>query len=120
MTRAIVASFDAIAMIAVALTLTGGSFDDAAADVVVWGSAAAATAATLVVLSRGPAALGWVAIGYILFAALLATRRPVPLLVLLAIAYMPILDRPRRSLAAGLAIAVAAAVAIAVLARAIE
>lgn len=119
MTRAIVASFDAIAMIAVAFALTGGSLADPAADVVMWGSAVAAVVATLVVLSRGPASLGWIAIGYVLFAALVAIDRPVPLLLMLAVAYMPILQRPRRSLAVGLGIAVGTAVVIAVWTRAI-
>lgn len=110
--RGIVAAFDAIAMVAVAFTLTGGSFADRDANVVIWGSAGAAVVAALVVLTTGPAVLGWAAIGYVLFAALLATSRPVPLLLLLALAYMPILERPRRSLAAGLAIAAVAALGL--------
>jgi hypothetical protein len=116
--RAVVAAFDAIAMVAAAFTITRGSFDEPAANVVIWGSAAAAAVAALVVLTNGPAALGWAAVGYVLFAALLATVRPVPLLLLLAVAYMPILERPRGSLAIGLAIAVAAALALAVVVRA--
>ena len=116
--RAIVASFDAIAMVAAAFTITRGSFEDPAADLVIWGSAAAAIVAALIVLTNGPAPLGWAAVGYVLFAAVLATVRPVPLLLLLAVAYMPILERPRGSLAAGLAIAVATALALAVVVRA--
>lgn len=110
--RGIVAAFDAIAMVAVAFTLTGGSFADRDANVVIWGSAGAAVVAALVVLTNGPAVLGWAAVGYVLFAALLATSGPVPLLLLLALAYMPILERPRRSLAVGLAIAAVTALAL--------
>ena len=116
--RAIVAAFDAIAMVAAAFTITRGSFDDPAADLVIWGSAGAAVVAALVVLTNGPAPLGWAAVGYVLFAAFLATVRPVSLLALLAVAYMPILDRPRGSLVAGLAIAAATALALAVAVRA--
>lgn len=110
--RGIVAAFDAIAMVAVAFTLTGGSFADRDANVVIWGSAGAAVVAALVVLTNGPAVLGWAAIGYVLFAALLATSRPVPLLLLLALAYMPILERPRRSLPVGLSIAAVTALGL--------
>lgn len=110
--RGIVAAFDAIAMVAVTFTLTGGSFADRDANVVIWGSAGAAVVAALVVLTNGPAVLGWAAIGYVLFAALLATSRPVPLLLLLALAYMPILERPRRSLPVGLSIAAVTALGL--------
>ncbi|MDE3112374.1 MAG: hypothetical protein KGN00_10920 [Chloroflexota bacterium] len=118
-TRAIAAAFDAIVMIAAAYTITGGSFADPHADIVVWGSAAAAVVAALVVLGSGPAAVGWVAVGYVLFAAFLAVVRPVPLLVLLAVAYMPILPRPRGSLVQGLLIAAATAVVVAIAVRAL-
>jgi hypothetical protein len=116
--RGIVAAFDAIAMVAAAFTITRGSFEDPAADVVIWGSAAAAVVAAIVVLTNGPPGLGWAAVGYVLFAAFLATVRPVPLLLLLAVAYMPILQRPRGSLAAGLAIAAATAFTLALAVRA--
>jgi hypothetical protein len=99
-------------MVAVAYTLTRGSLADPAANLVLWGSAAAAVVAALVVLSNGPAVIGWAAIGYVVFAALLATERPVPLLLLLGVAYMPVLQRPRGSLALGLAIAATTGVAI--------
>lgn len=103
--RGVVAAFDAIAMVAAAYTLTRGSFTDPVANLVLWGSAAAAIVAGLVVLTGGPAAVGWAAVGYVLFAALLATPRPIPLLLLLAVAYMPILQRPRGSLALGISVA---------------
>jgi hypothetical protein len=118
-TRVIAAAFDAIAMTAVAFTVTGGSFADRHADIVIWGSAAAAMVAALVVLTQAPPALGWVAIGYVLFAAFLAAVRPVPLLVLLAVAYMPIVPRPRGSLVQGLLISAATAVAVALIVRAL-
>ncbi len=117
--RAIIASFDAIAMVAAAFAITRGSLADPAADVVIWGSAAAAVVAALVVLTRGPAPLGWAAVGYVLFAALLATARPQPLLMLLAVAYMPILERPRGSLTAGLGIAILSAAILALAASAL-
>ncbi len=102
-------------MVAAAYTLTRGSLADPVANVVLWGSAAAAVVAALVVLSNGPAVIGWAAVGYVVFAALLATARPVPLLLLLGVAYMPVLQRPRGSLAAGLGVAVLTALALAVL-----
>jgi hypothetical protein len=102
-------------MVAAAYTLTRGSLADPAANLVLWGSAAAAVVAALVVLSNGPAVIGWAAIGYVVFAALLATSRPVPLLLLLGVAYMPVLQRPRGSLVAGLAIAFLTAAVLAVL-----
>ena len=110
--RGVVAAFDAIAMVAAAYTLTGGSFAHASANVVLWGSAAAAVVAALVVLVNGPALIGWLAVGYVLFAALLAPSGPTPPLALLAVAYMPILQRPRGSLGLGIALAVLTAVSI--------
>jgi len=117
--RAVAAAFDAIAMVAVAFTVTGGSLADREVDLVIWGSAAAAVVAALTILTRGPATLGWVAVGYVLFAAVLAAVRPVPLLLLLAVAFMPILDRPRGSLLLGAGISILAAVAIAAVSRAL-
>lgn len=110
--RGMAAAFDAIAMVAAAHVLTGGSFGDPSANVVLWGSAAAAVLAGLVVLTNAPAVIGWAAVGYVMFAALLATPRPVPLLLLLAVAYMPILQRPRGSVALGIAVALATAVVL--------
>lgn len=107
--RAVAASFNAIAMVALAFTLTGGSFADARANTQVWGSAAAAVTAAIVVLTNGPAGLGWIAIGYVLAAAFLR-EPPALVLVLLAAAYTPILPRPRGSLPTGIGLAVVAAV----------
>ena len=102
--RAIAAAFDAIVMVALAYTWTGGSFADRALDIVLWGSAAAGVTAALVVFGRGPAELGWAAIGYIVFAGLLASALPLPIHLLLAIAFVPMLPRPRGSIVMGLAI----------------
>jgi hypothetical protein len=102
--RGVTASFDAIAMVALAMAITGGSFDDQRATIQIWGSAAAAVATALVVLTDGPASVAWVGIGYILFAATW-TASPVVLLGLLALALMPIVPRPRGSLTGGLVVA---------------
>lgn len=106
--RAVAASFNAIAMVALAFTLTGGSFADVQANTQVWGSAAAAVTTALVILTNGPASLGWIAIGYVLFAAFWR-EPPAFVLVLLAVAYMPILQRPRGSLVTGIGLAVVGA-----------
>jgi hypothetical protein len=121
--RGTAAAFDAIAMVAAAYVLTRGSFGDPAANVALWGSAAAAVIAGLVVLTNGPAAIGWAAVGYMLFAALVSVQAPpvllagaatprAALLLLLAVAYLPILHRPRGSLGLGIAVAVATAVVL--------
>jgi hypothetical protein len=81
------------------------------ADVHLWGSAAAAVVAALIVLTNGPAEAGWIAIGYVLFAAFSA-EPPVVLLIALAVAYMPILQRPRGSLLLGISLAAVTAVLI--------
>jgi len=108
-TRAIAASFNAIAMVALAFALTGGSFADASANMQVWGSAAAAVTAALAILTNAPASLGWVAVGYVLFAAFFR-EPPAFVLILLAVAHMPILRRPRGSLLTGIGLAVVSAV----------
>lgn len=115
--RAITAAFNAIVMVAAAFTITGGSFADPHAGVVIWGSAAAAVVAALTVLTRAPAVLGWAALGYILFAALLAVVRPVPLLLLLVLAFAPLLERPRRSLLLGIATSSVVAVVLGAVSR---
>lgn len=117
--RAVAAAFDAIVMVALAYAWTGGSFADRALDVVLWGSAGAGVVAALVVFGRGPAELGWVAIGYIVFAGLLASGLPLPIHLLLAIAFVPLLPRPRGSLVMGLAIAALVAIGSLVIVRAL-
>jgi hypothetical protein len=102
--RAAVAMFDAVVMALFAYLQTGG-FGNPGIDLMLWGSAAAAAIAAFVVATDGPAVLGWIAIGYILFAGILLTNVPQVLLIALAIALMPVVQRPRGSLAAGIAIA---------------
>jgi hypothetical protein len=102
--RAAVAAFDAVAMAVFAYLQTGG-FGDPGIDLMLWGSAAAAAVAAFVVATNGPSIMGWIAIGYILFAGLLLTDAPQVLLVALAIALMPVVQRPRNSLAFGMVVA---------------
>lgn len=88
---------------------TGGSFGVSAAELVLWGAVAAAAVCALVVLVDGPASVAWAGIGYVLFGALLTDGSPHLTLTALALALMPLVGRPRGSLALGLAIAVATA-----------
>jgi hypothetical protein len=108
--RAAVAAFDALAMAAFAYLQTGG-FGNPGIDLMLWGSAAAAAVAAFVVATNGPAIMGWIAIGYILFAGILLTDAPQLLLVALAIALMPVVQRPRNSLAFGIVVATLSAFA---------
>src|SRR5260221_7679904 len=102
--RAGVAAFDAVAMSIYAYLQTGG-FGNPGIDLMLWGSAAAAAVAAFVVATNGPAVLGWIAIGYVLFAAILLTDAPQLLLVALAIALIPVVQRPPNSLAFGIVVA---------------
>ena len=106
--RAGVAAFDALAMAVFAYLQTGG-FGNPGIDVMLWGSAAAAAVAAFVVATNGPSVMGWIAIGYILFAGLLLTDAPQLLLIALALALMPVVQRPRNSLALGIAVAAVSA-----------
>ena len=108
--RAGVAAFDAVAMAIYAYLQTGG-FGNIGIDLLLWGSAAAAAIAAFIVASDGPAVIGWIAIGYILFAALLLTAAPELLILALAIALMPVVQRPRNSLAFGIVVAALSAFA---------
>ena len=108
--RASVAAFDAVAMAVFAYLQTGG-FGNPGIDLMLWGSAAAAAVAAFVVATNGPGVLGWIAIGYILFAGILLTDAPQLLLVALAIALMPVVQRPRNSLAIGIVTATLSAFA---------
>ncbi len=107
--RAGVAAFDAVAMAIYAYLATGG-FGNLGTDLLLWGSAAAAAIAAFVVAVNGPAVLGWIAIGYILFAGLLVTG-PELILIALAVALMPVVQRPRGSLAISIVVAALAAFA---------
>lgn len=108
--RASVAAFDALAMAVFAYLQTGG-FGNPGIDLMLWGSAAAAAVAAFVVATNGPGVLGWIAIGYILFAGILLTDAPQLLLIALAIALMPVVQRPRNSLAIGIVTATLSAFA---------
>lgn len=94
-------------MVAAAYTLGGWpSVGRPEPTLVLWGSAAAAVIAALVVLTDHWSAAGWLAVGYIVFAARVGSAAPAipPLLLLLALAFTPVLPRPRRSLALGVVI----------------
>jgi len=106
-----VAAFDAAAMAVFAYINTGGSFGHLDTDVLLWGSAVAASFAAFVVATNGPGLLAWTAIGYILFAGVLVTERPELILIALAVALMPVSPRPRGSLLFGLIVAVVSAFA---------
>jgi hypothetical protein len=108
--RASVAAFDAVAMALFAYLQTGG-FGNPGIDLMLWGSAAAAAVAAFVVATNGPGVIGWIAIGYILFAGILLTDAPQLLLVALALALMPVVQRPRNSLAIGIVTATLSAFA---------
>jgi hypothetical protein len=108
--RAAVAAFDAVAMAVFAYLQTGG-FGNPGIDLMLWGSAAAAAVAAFVVATSGPSVLGWIAIGYVLFAGVLLTDAPQLLLLALAIALMPVVQRPRNSLALGIVVATLSAFA---------
>lgn len=110
LTRTLAAAFNATVMTGIAVSSTGGSFADPAANLVLWGSAAAGVVAALVVMAGAPAVLAWVAIGYIAFAAVLASAPPNVLLAALAVALVPLVPRPRGSLPLGLAVALVVAI----------
>lgn len=95
-----------------AFVVTRGSFTDPTANLVLWGSAAAAALAAMVVATRGPATIAWVAIGYIVFAAVLAVDPPQLIVLSLALALMPVVPQPRGSLAIGITIAAGTALAV--------
>lgn len=103
--RFFVAGIDAIVMGVLAYTETGGTFGVTPAHLVLWGAVAAATVCALVVLTEGSGTIAWAAIGYVLFGAVLTDGSPHWTLTALAIALMPLVPRPRASLALGLAIA---------------
>lgn len=103
--RTLVATFDAVAMGVVAYLATGGRWGDPILDLMLWGSAAAAAVAAAIVIVNGPGAIAWAAVGYILFAALLAAGAVQLLLLSLAVALMPVIPRPGGSLLRGVVIA---------------
>jgi hypothetical protein len=109
--RTLAAGFDAAAMGYVAYTETSGRLDVSFNDYVLWGAVLAAAVCALVTwLDRWPA-IAWAAVGWVLMGGLLTRNSPHLGFVLLAVALMPLVPRPRASLALGLAIAALAAVA---------
>jgi hypothetical protein len=108
--KAFVAGIDALIMGVLAFRETGGTFAIDLTDLVLWGAVVAAAVCALVVLLAGPGAIAWASIGYVLFGALPIEGGPNWPLAALALALMPLVPRPNRSLALGLVIAVAAAV----------
>jgi hypothetical protein len=113
--KAFVAAIDALIMGVLAFRETGGSFGIDVADLVLWGAVVAAVICAVVVLLDGAGAIAWASIGYVLFGALPIEGGPNWPLAALALALMPLVPRPNRSLALGLVIAVAAAVVARVL-----
>jgi len=109
--RLLAAGFDTIAMAAVAYLDTGGRFVGTLADYALWGAVVAAGLCAIVIATDGSAALAWVAIGYVAFGGLLTRGSPHVGFLLLALALMPLVPRPRGSLALGLAIGAASALA---------
>jgi hypothetical protein len=108
--RTFAAGFDALALAYLASTETSGRLDVNFNEYVLWGSVlAAAVCAVIIFLDRLPE-VAWIAIGWVLMGALLTRNSPHLGFVLLAIALMPLVPRPRASLALGLGIAALAAV----------
>ena len=107
--RLFAAAFDTVAMAGVAYVETGLRFARDLAELVLWGSVAAAAVCVVVIATRSLALAAWAAIGYVLFGGLLTAGSPHWGLVLLALALMPLVPRPAGSLAMGLGIAAVAA-----------
>ncbi len=103
------AGIDALIMGAFAFSETDGSFGISAAELVLWGAVVAAALCAIVVLLDGAAVIAWAGIGYVLFGALLTDGGPHWPLAALALALMPLVPRPNRSLGLGLLIASVAA-----------
>ena len=103
------AGIDTLIMGVFAFSETDGSVGLGAAELVLWGAVAAAAVCAAVVLLEGAAVVAWAAIGYVLFGALLTDGSPHWPLAALALALMPLVPRPNRSLGLGLLIASAAA-----------
>ena len=107
--RTVVAGFDAAVMAAAAYVETEGRFELTPAELVLWGSAAAAAICAIVVFTSGASLIAWSAIGYILFGALLTSGGPHWPLVALAVALLPLVPKPRGSIWVGLGVASAVA-----------
>jgi hypothetical protein len=110
--RSVVAGFDALVMAGAAFAQTGGRFALAPAELILWGSAVAAAICAIVVYLAGSALIAWLAIGYILFGAVLTSGSPHWPLLALAVALMPLVPRPRGSVVLGLGVAAGAAIGV--------
>ncbi len=95
---------------AAAYAETAGQFALRPAELVLWGSAAAAALCAVVVYTRGSPVVAWAAIGYVLFGGLLTSGGPHWPLLALAVALTPLVPRPRGSVWLGVAIAFVVAV----------
>ena len=78
-----------------------------------WLAALAALAAT-VAIALDLAIVGWIAVGYLLWIALLAGHALSIVYLALAVSLAPVLPRPQRSLGQGLAVAAITALVIAI------
>lgn len=118
--RLLVAFVNAIAAIGVAAYGTASPLarraDAGTQLATVWGAALAAIVA-LVSVAAEAAALGWIAIGYLLWASFLTAAPGGIVYLALAISLAPVVPRPRGSLAQGLIVAIATATAISILQR---
>ena len=76
-----------------------------------WIPAGAAVVAALVVLTGSGSAVGWIALGFILFAGALSVRgmNVTSVLLLLYVAFLPLMPRPRGSIVLGIVLSVLAA-----------
>jgi hypothetical protein len=109
--RAAAAGFDAAAMAYVASIETGGRLSLTFNEYVLWGSVIAAAVCALVIFFELLPELAWIAIGYVVMGGLLTRNSPHVGFLLLAVALMPLVPRPRGSLAYGLGITALAAFA---------
>jgi hypothetical protein len=104
--RTLIAAIDTVLMAVAAFTQTGIPRVIDAADLVLWGAAVAAAICTFIIYSSGLPILAWAAIGYVLFGGVLTAGAPHWPLIALAVALMPLVPRPRGSLATGIGVAV--------------
>lgn len=107
--RTVTAAFDTVVMALVAFGLTGGGPDLRPVSIALWGSAASALVVTLATRGAFHPAGAWMGIGFIAYAALLASRDPILPLLALAVALAPVAPTPRKSLAIGLGVAAVSA-----------
>lgn len=107
--RGLVALIDAFIMAGAAYADTGARPGAILTHPLLWGIVAGAVVCAAVAFTGRAAFAAWAAIGFIVFAGLLAGR-PNWFVLALAIALMPLVPRPRESLAAGLAVAAVVAV----------